>query len=174
MVLPDNTALNQIREVAGQTQDQVSTTSSSNETYGDFLEDNPLIERAERVKSGGSISESELNTSIDKVKESIQESTGNFRETVKDAGVDPNDAFVETPDLSQSMDFGDIWDNKTPDMGDETQKIQDLIYPSAGLMPKIPEFPDPEVNPKINLGLGKVAKYGAVVGGMYLIFKEVL
>jgi hypothetical protein len=184
MVL-NNPALKQIRKVAGDTGKQysVTTTSSngSNQTYGDFLNNNPALEAIEKVKSGGSISESEKNTSMDEVKESIQESTGNFRQTLKDAGVNPNEAFADPSDTG-------------------SQKINELINPMAGLTGKIGEIGEtggetvqgitdavndgtdavtdpgsllPDVQPQVNLGLGKIAKYGALTVLGYIVIQKV-
>jgi hypothetical protein len=171
-MLPDNPALNKIRETAGQTKDQVSITNQevSDKTYGDWLNENPALETVERVASGGSISDGERNTSLDKVKESIQESTGNFRETVENAGVNPNDAFADQPSI-------------------DDQKIQDLINPVPSLQGQLdtPDFEVPNVEapgfelpgmpeipqPQVNLGLGEAAKYLSATVITYLIVREV-
>lgn len=166
-----------VRKVAGDKvqENDVSITStggsSSSRTYGDFLNDNPAIKAIEQVKSGGSISDSEKNTSI---KEAAEQVGNGFKDVVENAGLDPeNPELTPDPDVDFSNagnDFGEIWENNRPEI-DAGQKVQDLTNPVAGLMPEIPE---PEVNADVNLGLGKAAKYGAAATLLYVVLREVL
>lgn len=101
MGILNNPALRPVREAAGDTREKAQKTV---ETYGQVLQENANLEKVEKVRQGGSISDEKRKTAVDKVKQTID---NDFRQVVKDAGIDPQNSDI-TPDASdyrKDIDF---------------------------------------------------------------------
>jgi hypothetical protein len=174
-----NPALKQIRDATGMpTREQVSVTdtgsSSSSKTFGEWIGDNPatnIIDQTQRDR----IPDKYRDMSVEKVKELAEPFQGleeQLGTDVEPGAPAPDNGAVDQPII-------------------DDQKIQDLINPVPSLqgkldtpdfevpdveapgfeLPGMPEIPQPQVN--LDLGLGKIAKFGATTIIAFLVIREV-